>query len=68
MNFNLIVKTYILSFLKVPPYLVLFPRSSTISGIAEANIANPTVRNNTWKPLPRVVIQKMSPYPKQRTK
>ncbi len=39
--------TYSRSFLKVPPYLVLLPISSMISGMAEANRASPTVRNST---------------------
>ena len=38
-----------LSFLKAPPYLLLCPSSSMISGMAEAKRARPTVRKSTWK-------------------
>ncbi len=49
-GFNTLCKywsTYSRSFLKVPPYLVLLPISSMISGMAEAKRASPTVRNST---------------------
>ena len=52
---------YTLSFLKDPPYFVRFPKSSMISGIAEAKRARPTVRKSTWKALPRVVMHEISP-------
>ena len=40
-------QSYPLSFLKAPPYLLLCPSNSMISGIAEAKRARPTVRKRT---------------------
>ena len=43
------IESHPLSFLKAPPYLLLCPSSSMISGMAEAKRARPTVRKRTWR-------------------